>query len=147
MKFSTRTRYGLRAILEIALNNSENGIYQKDIAINQNLSYKYLDQIINSLKVAGLVTKAAGRRSGYVLACKPEEITIYDIHSAFEPGVCVVDCVAENYRCNRKDICALFGFWGNLNRQFVEILKSTTLENIMNEQVKIDEIAASTSCE
>lgn len=147
MKFSTKTRYGLRAILEIALNDSENGIYQKDIAFNQNLSYKYLDHIINSLKVAGLVTKANGRRSGYVLACKPEEITIYDIHSAFEPGVCVVDCVSENYQCQRKDICALFGFWGNLNRQFVEILKSTTLQDIMNEQSKLGELTQTTLCQ
>ncbi|HYQ59098.1 MAG TPA: Rrf2 family transcriptional regulator [Draconibacterium sp.] len=147
MKFSTRTRYGLRAILEIALNGSGGGIYQKDIAANQNLSYKYLDHIINSLKVAGLVTKAGGRRSGYIITRKPSEITIYDIHSAFEPGVCVVDCVSENYLCKRKDICALFGFWGNLNRQFVEILKSTTLEDIMNEQSKLGEITNTTLCE
>ncbi|QIA06281.1 RrF2 family transcriptional regulator [Draconibacterium halophilum] len=139
MKFSTRTRYGLRAILEIALNGNENGIYQKDIAANQNISYKYLDQIINSLKVAGLVTKAGGRRSGYVLNCKPSEITVYDIHSAFEHGVCVVDCVSDNYKCDRKDICAPFGFWEKLNSQIVQILKSTTLEELMAEQVKLEE--------
>lgn len=127
--------------MEIALNDSDNGILQKDIAVNQDLSYKYLDHIINALKVAGLVAKASGRRSGYVLARHPSEITIYDIHSAFQPGVCVVDCVADNYICDRKNTCALFGFWGNLNRQFVEILKSTTLDELMNEQVKLNEIA------
>lgn len=141
MKFSTKTRYGLRAILEIALNDSENGIYQKDIAANQDISYKYLDHIINSLKVAGLVAKAAGRRSGYVLTRKPSEITVFDIHNAFEPGICVVDCVSENYNCERKRICALYGFWGELNRQFVQALKSTTIEELMNEQVKLEEIA------
>lgn len=139
MRFSTRTRYGLRAILEIALNGTENGIYQKDIAANQDISYKYLDQIINSLKVAGLVTKAGGRRSGYVLKCDPSDITVYDIHSAFEPGVCVVDCVSDNYKCDRKDICALFDFWGSMNKQFVQALKSTTIEELMNKQVKLME--------
>nr|WP_321354148.1 Rrf2 family transcriptional regulator [uncultured Draconibacterium sp.] len=141
MKFSTKTRYGLRAILEIALSDSGTGIYQKDISANQNISYKYLDHIINSLKVAGLVTKAAGRRSGYVLTRKPSEITVFDIHNAFEPGICVVDCVSENYNCERKEICALYGFWGELNRQFVQVLKSTTIEELMNEQIKLEEIA------
>jgi len=67
LKFSTKTRYGIRAVLEIALNGDANGIYQKEIAKNQEISYKYLDQIMNSLKVSGLITKAAGRKSGYVL--------------------------------------------------------------------------------
>ncbi len=141
MKFSTKTRYGLRAILEIALNGKDTGIYQKDIAANQDISYKYLDHIINSLKVAGLVTKAAGRRSGYVLTREPSEITVFDIHNAFEAGICVVDCVSDNYCCDRKDICSLYGFWGKLNKQFVEVLKSTTIEELMNEQVKLEELA------
>lgn len=140
MKFSTKTRYGLRAILEIALHNSGEGIYQKDIASNQNISYKYLDHIINALKVAGLVTTASGRRSGYILACKPSEISLFDIHSAFEPGVCMVDCVNDNYKCDRKNICAPFGIWTKLNRQFIDLLKSTTLEELMDEQVKLNEI-------
>jgi Rrf2 family protein len=140
LKFSTKTRYGVRAILEIALNDSENGIYQKHIAENQNISYKYLDHIINALKVAGLVTKAAGRKSGYVLTRNPSEITIYDIHSAFEPGVCVVDCLSHNYTCKREGTCASKGFWGQLNNQIIEYLKSTTLEDLMNDQIKLDDV-------
>lgn len=140
MKFSTKTRYGVRAILEIAMSDSENGIYQKDIAKNQNLSYKYLDHIITSLKVAGLVTKAAGRKSGYILTKKPSEITINDIHNAFEPGVCVVDCLSHNHTCKREGICASRGFWGQLNNQIVEYLKATTLQDLMEDQVKLDDI-------
>lgn len=140
MKFSTKTRYGVRAILEIALNDSENGIYQKDIAKNQNLSYKYLDHIINSLKVAGLVTKAAGRKSGYILTKKPSEITVNDIHNAFEPGVCVVDCLSNNYSCKREGRCASKGFWGQLNNQIIEYLKATSIQDLMEDQVKLDDI-------
>lgn len=139
MKFSTKTRYGLRAMLEIALCKSENGIYQKNIAENQGISYKYLDHIITALKVSGLVTKAAGRKSGYLLTRKPSEITIYDIHNSFEPGVCVVDCISKNYSCKRKDTCASKGFWGQLNNQIIEYLKSTTLQDLMEEQVKLDD--------
>jgi len=139
LKFSTKTRYGVRAILEIALNESDNGIYQKEISSNQNISYKYLDQIITSLKVAGLVTKASGRRSGYVLTRKPSEITINDIHNAFEPGICVVDCLANNYKCKRDGHCSSQGFWGKLNEQIIDYLKSTTLQDLLDEQVKLDD--------
>lgn len=140
MKFSTKTRYGVRAILEIALSDSENGIYQKDIAKNQNISYKYLDHIITALKVAGLVTKAGGRKSGYILTRKPEEITINDIHNAFEPGVCVVDCLSNSYHCKREGTCASKGFWGQLNKTIIEYLKSTTLKDLMDKQVVLDDV-------
>lgn len=140
MKFSTKTRYGIRAILEIALNNEANGIYQKEIAQNQDISYKYLDQIINALKVAGLITKAAGRKSGYVLTRAPEEITVYDVHNAFEPGICVIDCLSINFSCEREKFCSLRGFWGNLNNQIIEYFKSTTIKDLMEEQVKLDDL-------
>ncbi|MCG6188808.1 RrF2 family transcriptional regulator [Maribellus maritimus] len=140
MKFSTKTRYGVRAILEIAMNDSENGIYQKDIAKNQNISYKYLDHIITALKVAGLVTKAGGRKSGYILTREPEKITINDIHNAFEPGVCVVDCLSHSYTCKREGICASRGFWGQLNNKITEYLTSVTLKDLIEKQVKLDDI-------
>lgn len=140
MKFSTKTRYGIRAILEIALNKDENGIYQKEIAHNQDISYKYLDQIMNALKVAGLVTKAAGRKSGYVLTREPSKITVYDIHNAFEPGICVIDCLAVNFSCEREKFCSLRGFWGQLNNQIIEYFKSTTIKDLMDQQVKLDDL-------
>ncbi|WP_319500105.1 Rrf2 family transcriptional regulator [uncultured Draconibacterium sp.] len=142
MKFSTRTRYGLRAILEIAQSDPEIGIYQKDISANQNISYKYLDHIINSLKVAGLVSKAGGRRSGYILTRKPEGITVYDIHNAFEPGICVVDCLSHNYTCKRKETCSSHGFWGELNNQIIAYLKATTIADLMNKQAILDDIVS-----
>ena len=140
MKFSTKTRYGIRAILEIALHGEAEGIYQKEIAQNQDISYKYLDQIINSLKVAGLVTKAGGRKSGYILTRDPSEITVYDIHNAFEPGICVIDCLALNFSCEREKFCSLKGFWGELNNQIIDYFKSTTIKDLMEEQVKLDDL-------
>ncbi|WP_372950219.1 RrF2 family transcriptional regulator [Mariniphaga sp.] len=140
MKFSTKTRYGVRAVLEIAMNAGENGIYQKEIAQNQDISYKYLDQIINALKVAGLVTKAGGRKSGYVLTRNPANISVYDIHNAFEPGICVIDCLAMNFSCDREKFCSLKGFWGQLNNQIIEYFKSTTIKDLMEDQVKLDDL-------
>lgn len=122
------------------MNSGDNGIYQKDIAQNQDISYKYLDQIINALKVAGLVTKAGGRKSGYVLTRKPSDITVYDIHNAFEPGICVIDCVSLDFSCNREKFCSLKGFWGQLNNQITEYFKSTTIKDLMEKQVKLDDL-------
>ncbi|WP_347839500.1 Rrf2 family transcriptional regulator [uncultured Draconibacterium sp.] len=140
MKFSTKTRYRVRAILEIAMNDSEDGIYQKDIAANQDISYKYLDHIITALKVAGLVSKAGGRRSGYVLTKTPSEITVYDVHNAFEPGVCVVDCLSHNFSCKREGVCASKGFWGQLNNQIIQYLKATSIADLIENQVELDDI-------
>ena len=142
MKFSTKTRYGIRAMVEIAVNEDDNGIYQKDIAKNQDLSYKYLDHILNSLKVAGLIAKAAGKKSGYVLTKKPSEISMFDIHSAFEPGICVIDCLSDNYSCERESHCASFGFWGKLNNQIIRYFKSTSLQDLINEQIKLDDFVS-----
>ena len=140
MKFSTKTRYGIRAILEIALHEKADGIYQKEIAQNQDISYKYLDQIINSLKVAGLVTKAGGRKSGYILTRDPSEITVYDIHNAFEPGICVIDCLSLNFSCEREKFCSLKGFWGKLNNQIIDYFKSISIKDLMEEQTKLDDV-------
>ena len=137
MKFSTKTRYGVRTVLEIALHEHKNGIYQKEISENQQISYKYLDHIINSLKVAGLVTKAAGKKSGYVLTREPSKITIYDIHIAFEPGICVVDCLEPNFVCERTELCTLKGFWSGLNNQIIDYFKSVTIQDLMEDQIKL----------
>jgi len=139
LKFSTRTRYGLRTVLEIALSENDEGIYQKDISKNQEISYKYLDHIINSLKVAGIVAKAGGRKSGYILTREPEKITTLDVHNAFEPEVCVVDCIALNYKCERENICVMKDFWNGLNTQVIDYLKSKTIKDLMDEQkVKLE---------
>lgn len=139
MKFSTKTRYGIRAVLEIALNDCENGIYQKEISKNQDISYKYLDQILSSLKAAGIVAKAGGRKSGYVLTRKPSEITVYDVHNAFEPGICVIDCLAMNISCDREESCSLRGFWGDLNNQIIDYFKSITIQDLMKKQTDLED--------
>ena len=134
MKFSTRTRYGLRAMIEIAKQSPGTGVFQKDIATAQEISNKYLDHIIHGLKASGLIANVKGKKSGYVLTRPPEEITVLDIHSAFEPGICVIDCMNENYKCNREEGCEARGFWAGLNRQVTEYFESTTLKDFINKK-------------
>ena len=83
MKFNTKTRYGIRSMLEIAMNKEQDGVFQKDIAKNQNISIKYLDHIIHSLKASRLIVNVRGKKSGYTLTREPSEITMFDIHNAF----------------------------------------------------------------
>lgn len=140
MKIGTRTRYGLRTILEIARSENSGGIFQKEIAINQALSNKYLDHIIHALKTAGLICNVKGKKSGYMLARKPEDITIFDIHQAFEPHICLVECLSTNYHCNREEKCVAQGFWKKLNVMIVQYLKSVTVADLKNQQTTVDRI-------
>jgi Rrf2 family protein len=132
MKFSTKIRYGVRAILEIAGTKGTDGIFQKDIAEKHHISFKYLDQIINSLKAAGLIVNVRGKKSGYRLTRKASEITILDVHNAFEHGICIVECISSSFRCELYETCLIREYWGGLNTIILEYLRKTTLQDILD---------------
>lgn len=138
MKVNTKTRYGIRAILELALKKPGNGIYQKDISRNQDISYKYLDQIIAGLKSAGLITSLSGKKSGYMLTREPDKINTYDIYTAFNSSLSVVDCLSNHGICLREESCAARSFWEGLNKVVVEYLKSKTVNDLLTDQVELD---------
>lgn len=126
-------------MIEIAKGDQDAGVFQKDISINQDISLKYLDHIILALKVANLIVNQKGKNKGYILTRPASEITVYDIHNAFQPGICVVDCLSKSIHCDREDKCSARGFWGSLNNQIIDYLKSTSLENLINKEVIIDD--------
>lgn len=127
-------------MLEIALGTAHKGVMQKDIAVNQDISVKYLDYIIHALKVAGLINNAKGKKSGYVLTRDPITITMYDIHKAFEPGICVVDCLTPDMNCLRGSKCSVRFFWAGLNSVIIDYLKKTTLTDLVKEDIKRREL-------
>jgi Rrf2 family protein len=139
LKFSTRVRYGIRAMIEIAMDTSGKGVFQKQIAENQEISLKYLDHIIHALKTSGLITAARGRKSGYILTRKPSDITMLEIHNAFEPGICVIDCLSSTVICNRSNSCAARDFWGRLNNKIIDYFKTVTLQDMVEEQSLLDD--------
>lgn len=126
-------------MLEIARAENSGGVFQKDIAENQSLSLKYLDHIIQSLKTSNLIRNAKGKKSGYILTRKPEEITIFDIHRAFEPGICLVECLSGNYSCDMSENCLTRGFWGHLNNLIINYFKSVTLNDLMNQRISLED--------
>jgi len=137
MKVNTKVRYGLRAMIELGLHDEKTGIFQKEIAKNQQLSEKYLDPIISSLKASGLITNIGGKKSGYILNKPMNEISIYDIYRSFEPELSIVHCTNKPVTCFISRICVANEFWMGLNDDITEYLKKTTLEKIVKKHVKI----------
>lgn len=134
MRVNTKIRYGLRALIEIANSNNNNGIFQKDIAINQEISLKYLDSIISSLKTKGLITNSKGK-GGYKLTREAEEISMFDIYTAFEK-IEVVECLINKTICNKTSDCNARCYWNEFNQDFVHMLLKKNLRQII-EQTEI----------
>ena len=129
MKFNTKTRYGLRTILELSLNeNNREGILQKEISKKQEVSVRYLDNIIALLKASGLIVNVGGKKSGYRLTRPAREISIYDVYLAFEDEMAIIDCLLHEGECSRKKNCALKGFWCDLNNTIKTGMKSMNME-------------------
>ena len=138
MKINTKTRYGMRAIMELAQNKTRQVIHQKDISENQGISYKYLDQIIAGLKSSGLTASVSGKKSGYRLTRDPEQITVYDIYTAFNPELAIVECLSGEGICAKDARCASRDFWTGLNSVIVNYLKSTTINDLVGKQDEIN---------
>ncbi len=133
MKVNTKIRYGLRTMLEIAKGLEREGILQKDIAKNQNISLKYLDSIISSLKLKGLVSNSKGRGSGYMLTRDPMDITMLDIYTAFEK-IEVIECINNMSFCDRSvHVCVARNYWTEFSLEFIELLRKKTLKDIMDD--------------
>jgi Rrf2 family protein len=136
MKLSTRGRYGLRLMLELAIHYKDRPILLKDISENQRISLKYLGQLIMPLKIAGLVKSARGARGGYSLSRPPEKIKIGEIVSALEGKLCIVECIDNPEICEMSGKCAARDVWSELNHRMIEILNSHTLQDMVTAQIQ-----------
>ena len=126
-------------MIELAMHGSDTGVYQKEISERQEISFKYLDQIIASLKASGLIVNSEGRMSGYILSKNPEEINVYDVFKAFQHELMIIDCLQGEGNCSREGKCATRDFWDGLNKLIVEYLESTSLNDLAQKQVAINE--------
>ena len=113
MKVSTRGRYALRLMLDLALNNTGEPVRLKDVAKRQEISEKYLEQIISILNKAGFVKKCARPGGRYSLKRKPEEYTVGMILRLTEGSLAPVDCVEDGADCGREDQCVTVMLWKN----------------------------------
>lgn len=130
LRLSTKGRYGVRAMLELALGFGEGPILMNTISENQDVSRKYLYALLSSLKAAGLVRSVRGTGGGYVLARRPSEISLGDIIRALEGSLCLVDCVDDTAVCERSAACVAREVWQELSRKIESFLDRMTLEDL-----------------
>ncbi|MDD6216800.1 MAG: Rrf2 family transcriptional regulator [Roseburia sp.] len=133
MKVSTKGRYALRLMLDLAINNSGEPISLKDIARRQGISDKYLEQIISVLNKANYVKSIRGAQGGYILRMKPEEYTVGIILRLTEGSLAPVACVEdEENTCDRVHDCATIMVWQKMNDAINEVVDSITLADLVD---------------
>lgn len=135
MKLSTKGRYGLRAMVDIAQQQDGGPVAIHTIAQRQSLSSRYLEQLLIPLKQAGLVKSLRGAQGGYVLGRSAAKITVGDIIRVLEGPIAPVDCVNELNldECRRADYCVTRKVWTKLRDTMCEVLDSYTLEDLARE--------------
>jgi Rrf2 family transcriptional regulator, cysteine metabolism repressor len=137
MKISTKGRYGLRAMLDLATHGTDGTpVYLSDIAKRQGLSEKYLEHIFGALHKAGLVKALRGRKGGYLLTKQPDEITINEIVTVLEGPCSLVDCVTDVKSCPKTATCVTREVWSLLGNKIEEVLTGYTLATLAERQIQ-----------
>jgi len=138
LKLSTRGRYGVIAMLDLAIHYSEDIVSIKNIAERQNMSESYLEQLFAVLRKAGLVNSVRGSQGGYMLSDSPANITVGSILRSLEGSLAPVGCVTET----EPDICSRYGscvtklVWEKVRNAIYDVVDFVTLENLVEEYKK-----------
>jgi Rrf2 family cysteine metabolism transcriptional repressor len=132
MKLGTKTRYSTRAMLDLALNYDDGTrvVSAREIAGHQDVSPKYLESLLAALRSAGLVRSIRGLEGGYTLARHPSQINLQEIYHVFQGTEGFVECTTDPEYCARTDGCVTREIWAQMYDASMEILKSTSLEDV-----------------
>lgn len=145
MKLSTKGRYGVKAMLDLAVRYGEAPISIKSISQRQNISEYYLEQLFSPLRKANLIKSIRGAQGGYVLNREPQDITVKEIMEVLEGPIEISECV-EGTPCDNMDCCATRILWGKIKHSIDSVMQSVTLKdmvddynrmNTANKQIKI----------
>ncbi|HHV65329.1 MAG TPA: Rrf2 family transcriptional regulator [Peptococcaceae bacterium] len=148
MKLSTKGRYGVRAILDIALNQHTGPVTIHSIAERQGISERYLEQLLLTLKKNNLIKSIRGFQGGYVLNDEPQAIRVGDVVRALEGSLAPVDCVDKNSHqtCDRQAFCATKMVWEDLANAINKVLDSYTIEDLVLETKRLQENSYDNYC-
>jgi Rrf2 family protein len=138
MKISTKIRYGTRAMVELAVRYGEGPIELKEIAKKENISLKYLEQVINPLRADGLVKAVRGAKGGYSLAKPPSEICLYDVIETLEGPLNLLDCLHDTKACQKVSSCVTREIWKAVSDAMSKIFYSVTLEDMVNRKREME---------
>lgn len=138
MKISTKGRYGLRAIIDLAINSAGEHVALYSIAQRQGISENYLEQIFSTLRKAGLVKSVKGAQGGYTLAAKPSEITIGTVLRVLEGNLSIIDEDAELGNSDSLSLqsCIKDILWDKINESINNVVDSIKIEDIVDEYRK-----------
>jgi len=138
MKLSTKGKYGVRAVYEIAKHSGRGPITIKEIADRQGISFSYLEQILHRLCKAGLIESVRGPAGGYLLARKPSELTIGDIVRTLEGPIALSHCLepGESGECYQADDCVARMVWAKVGAKIEEALDSITFDDLLRQQTE-----------
>ena len=146
MKLSTKGRYALRLMLDLATEGNGKPVSIKDIAGRQDISEKYLEQIINPLTKSGLVKSFRGAQGGYMLTNPPEATTVGEILRVLEGSLSPVDCV-DHPNCANSDHCVSLSIWKKMKVALDEVVDNITLADMAAEYAeKNPDVAAKFRC-
>ncbi len=134
MQLSTRARYAVRALVELAISYGEGPVKLKDIASKQNISLKYLEQVMFPLRTKGYVKTHKGSKGGYVLARKPEDINLFEIIQCVEGSLATAECVDIPEICDRVEVCVTRNVWVGLKDAIYNELSNINLAQLAEKQ-------------
>ena len=132
MKLSTRSRYGMRGALELALEYGGGALQIKAIAGRQDISVKYLEQIMALLRSAGIIRSIRGPKGGYVLARHPDQIKLSEVFIALEGSAATVECLEHEDLCPRCASCVTKQVWEEMQNAMMNVLESMTLQELVD---------------
>lgn len=140
LKLSTKGRYGVKAMFDLAQHVGEGPTSLKSIAERQSISEHYLEQLVSGLRKAGLVKSIRGAQGGYLLGRDPDKIRIGDIIRVLEGPIAPVDCVAEEDPeiCSRAEFCVTRTIWEKVRDSIVDVLDSITLQTLLEDAKAIE---------
>ena len=130
MKLSTRVRFGLRIMVQVAVGEDSGPVMARLIAAQQGISEPYVDQILMPLRAAGLLRSLRGRNGGYLLGHQAETITVLDVLEALEGKLALVECLDNDKICDRLAACVTHGVWKECSDVLIKILSATTLAEL-----------------
>lgn len=136
MRVTTKGRYALRAITNLALTNSDKPVPIKKIAAEEDISPEFLEQIFFRLKKKGIISSVRGPGGGFMLNMAPADISVKDIFEAVGEGLEITPCTSEE-DCERAEICSMRDFWQDAADVIVTYFSDLTLQSIMDRNTKV----------
>ncbi len=139
MKLSTRVRYGLRALIELASLQQDSPVLLDLVAKRQGISRKYLDAIFARLKAAGIVSSSRGAGGGFLMAMDPADITVLDVYVGLEGPITLVECVTQDRHCGMEETCPTKEVWAEVSKLMSDYMRSLTVADLMERKQQKEE--------